>query len=174
MATTAGGVQEIQVTVKGGYIPETVVARPGIPLRILFRREETSPCSEEVVFADFGIRRQLAAFETTAVEIPASAAGSYGFACGMDMMHGRLVLAESPAAVASLPAMPAPSAEWPIDPICGMKVNPEKAAGTSQKNGVTYYFCNPGCKDRFDRGEGPRTMMAASEHRVTLGVRRKA
>ena len=30
------------------------------------------------------------------------------------------------------------------DPVCGMQVDPKKAAGTSEYQGKTYYFCNPG------------------------------
>lgn len=37
------------------------------------------------------------------------------------------------------------------DPVCGMQVDPAKAAGSSQYNGTTYYFCSPGCKQKFDR-----------------------
>ena len=37
------------------------------------------------------------------------------------------------------------------DPICGMDVDPGYAAGTSTYEGVTYYFCSPGCKRTFDR-----------------------
>jgi Cu+-exporting ATPase len=37
-----------------------------------------------------------------------------------------------------------------IDPICGMTVDPARAAGTSQRDGVTYYFCSKGCKAKFD------------------------
>lgn len=36
------------------------------------------------------------------------------------------------------------------DPVCGMSVNPEAAAATSEYNGVTYYFCNPGCAKKFE------------------------
>lgn len=36
------------------------------------------------------------------------------------------------------------------DPVCGMSVNPEQAAGSSNYRGETYYFCNPGCKRKFD------------------------
>src|SRR5437870_13338996 len=36
-----------------------------------------------------------------------------------------------------------------VDPICGMKVNPEKAL-SSTKDRVTYYFCSQGCKDAFE------------------------
>jgi Cu+-exporting ATPase len=36
------------------------------------------------------------------------------------------------------------------DVVCGMQVDPTKAAGTSEYNGKTYYFCSNGCKKRFD------------------------
>ena len=36
------------------------------------------------------------------------------------------------------------------DPVCGMEVDPEKAAGTSDWNGETYHFCSASCKARFD------------------------
>lgn len=36
-----------------------------------------------------------------------------------------------------------------IDPVCGMTVDPQHAAGTADHDGRTYYFCNLGCRDRF-------------------------
>ena len=36
------------------------------------------------------------------------------------------------------------------DPICKMTVDPDKAAGKSEYEGRTYYFCSSGCKKRFD------------------------
>jgi phosphatidylglycerol:prolipoprotein diacylglycerol transferase len=36
------------------------------------------------------------------------------------------------------------------DVICGMQVDPAKAAGQSEYNGKTYYFCSMGCKRKFD------------------------
>jgi P-type Cu+ transporter len=41
-------------------------------------------------------------------------------------------------------------APLPIDPVCGMEVDKSYAAGTSHYRGTTYYFCNPGCKKKFD------------------------
>jgi len=38
-----------------------------------------------------------------------------------------------------------------LDPVCGMMVNPQEAAGTSDYKGKTYYFCAPGCKKDFDK-----------------------
>ena len=37
------------------------------------------------------------------------------------------------------------------DPVCGMDVDPKTAAGKSEHNGQTYYFCSPGCKKSFDK-----------------------
>ncbi len=40
--------------------------------------------------------------------------------------------------------------EMAKDPVCGMDVVPDRAAGTSVYKGKAYYFCGPGCKKAFD------------------------
>jgi Cu+-exporting ATPase len=40
------------------------------------------------------------------------------------------------------------------DVVCGMQVDPTKAAGTSEYGGKTYYFCGKGCKAKFDLDPG--------------------
>jgi plastocyanin domain-containing protein len=87
----ADGVQEVLVTVKGGYDPAEIHVKAGRPVRLVFDRRETSSCSEEVVLGDFGIRKFLPAHERTAVEVPAPAAGRYEITCGMSMLHGTLI-----------------------------------------------------------------------------------
>jgi plastocyanin domain-containing protein len=87
----AGGVREATVTVRGGYAPAVVRARAGEPVRLVFDRQESSGCSEEVVFGDFGVRRYLPAGERTAVEVTPPAPGTYEFTCGMGMLRGKLV-----------------------------------------------------------------------------------
>jgi YHS domain-containing protein len=42
-------------------------------------------------------------------------------------------------------------AETVKDPVCGMDVDPNRAAGKSEYNGQTYYFCSKGCKRAFDK-----------------------
>jgi YHS domain-containing protein len=37
----------------------------------------------------------------------------------------------------------------PTDPVCGMTVDPQDAAGTYAPNGETYYFCSKSCLERF-------------------------
>ncbi|HEX8337322.1 MAG TPA: heavy metal translocating P-type ATPase [Pyrinomonadaceae bacterium] len=49
-----------------------------------------------------------------------------------------------------------------VDPVCGMTVDPAKAAGTSEREGVRYYFCSSGCKVKFDSaGAGESTSHAS-------------
>jgi Cu+-exporting ATPase len=38
----------------------------------------------------------------------------------------------------------------PVDPVCGMTVDPAEAAGSSSYRGQTYYFCHPSCLERFE------------------------
>jgi plastocyanin domain-containing protein len=90
--TREGGAQEVTITVQGGYDPGEVRLKKGIPARLVFDRRETSSCSEEVVFPDFGIRKFLPAFQKTTVELRPDRAGSFEFTCGMSMLRGRLIV----------------------------------------------------------------------------------
>lgn len=36
------------------------------------------------------------------------------------------------------------------DPVCGMTIEKDKAAATSEHMGKTFYFCSQGCKEKFD------------------------
>ncbi len=57
------------------------------------------------------------------------------------------------------------------DPVCGMQVDPAKAAGTSEHQGQTHYFCSKGCKAKFDANPGhyvsPPVAPAAPPHSVS-------
>ena len=90
--TGESGVQEVKITVKGGYSPDVVVVKQGRPVRLDFYRDETASCSEQVVFGDFGIARDLPAFKTTPVEFTPSRPGEFTWTCGMNMLRGKLVV----------------------------------------------------------------------------------
>jgi YHS domain-containing protein len=49
-----------------------------------------------------------------------------------------------------------------IDPVCGMEVDPKTAAGKSEYQGKSYYFCSPGCKRDFDKE--PQKYVKAGAH----------
>ena len=84
--------QDAAVRVSAGYHPDTVHAESGRPVQIRFKREEASPCSEYVVFPDFGVTTRLPQDEEVTVELLPTAPGEYEFECGMGMLHGRLVV----------------------------------------------------------------------------------
>jgi plastocyanin domain-containing protein len=86
-----GGEQRVDIVIRGGYSPATVRVAAGRPVRLVFDRQETASCSEEVVFPDFGVRKFLPAHAKTSLEVTPPAPGSYDFTCGMGMLHGRLI-----------------------------------------------------------------------------------
>ncbi len=90
--TTGAGVQEIRVTVRGGYSPDVIVVRRGLPVRLDFYRDETASCSEQLILGDFGIARDLPAFKTTPIEFTPQKSGEFTWTCGMNMLRGKLVV----------------------------------------------------------------------------------
>lgn len=91
-ATPPDGVQEVRITVKGGYTPDTVVVQAGKPVRLQFYRDETADCSERLVLEAFGIDTALPAFQTTDIEFTPLEAGEFPFRCGMTMLKGLVVV----------------------------------------------------------------------------------
>lgn len=87
---------DLRVRVRGGYQPDTLLAPAGQPLAIVFRREEDSACSERVVFPALGKSAMLPRGQDVVVELPPLQPGTYDFTCQMDMLRGRLVIAEAP------------------------------------------------------------------------------
>ncbi|MEO6120325.1 MAG: heavy metal translocating P-type ATPase, partial [Terriglobales bacterium] len=58
-------------------------------------------------------------------------------------------------------AQPAPV--MVVDPVCGMTIDPATAAGSTEHNGHTYYFCNPSCKTKFEAEPAKYLEEAATE-----------
>lgn len=88
---TSSGLQEAMILVKGSYRPDVIVVEAGKPVRLTFRREESTTCSEMVEFPDFGRSTQLPQGESVAIDLLPEQAGEYPFSCQMGMYRGRLV-----------------------------------------------------------------------------------
>jgi P-type Cu+ transporter len=93
-AAAVGGVQEVRVTVRAGYSPGRIQVRAGVPVHMTFSRQESGDCTSRVVFPDLGVSADLPAFAETTVTLPPVAVGEYGFACGMNMIHGVLIASD--------------------------------------------------------------------------------
>src|SRR5690625_3679609 len=95
-ADVADGVQEVTVTVRGGYSPDLVEVQAGMPVRLLFDRQERGDWSSRVMFPDFEITQGLPDDTVTAGESTPTSGGGYGCACGMRMLPGRLWVVGEP------------------------------------------------------------------------------
>ena len=91
-AQQKNGYQEIRVEVMGGYTPGTIILKKSQPARISFDRKDPSPCLDQIVFPDFGVHADLPMGDQYVVEITPQEAGEYGFSCGMNMMHGKMIV----------------------------------------------------------------------------------
>jgi plastocyanin domain-containing protein len=89
--TTPAGAQEVEVSVGSSYVPDRIEIQAGRPVRIKFRRSEPNPCTDQVVFPDFGVVRDLPLGQETMIEVIPPAPGEYQFHCGMNMVRGKLI-----------------------------------------------------------------------------------
>ena len=80
-AQLAGGVQRLEVTVRGGYSPEVIRLRQGVPAELIFDRQESGDCTSRVVFPDLRVSAALPAYQRTMVRLDPAKAGTFGFAC---------------------------------------------------------------------------------------------
>lgn len=87
-AKASDGVQEMIITVDGGYEPSRVVVKAGQPVRLNFLRRDPSSCLEKVLFPDFKIAQKLALNNITPVEFTPEKPGEFTFTCGMNMFRG--------------------------------------------------------------------------------------
>ena len=88
----AGGVQEVAITVRGGYTPDVIVVKTGQPVRLTFTRQESSSCSEEVLFPDFNKSSLLPEGQPVILEFTPKKPGEYGFQCKMGMLRGKVIV----------------------------------------------------------------------------------
>lgn len=83
---------EIDIRVDGGYSPSVIEIPQGQTTKINFLRKDPSTCLEEVVLSDFKIRKFLPLNKTVTVELTPQKSGEFGFECGMNMFHGKIIV----------------------------------------------------------------------------------
>ena len=86
------GVQRVEVAVRGGYSPDVIRLRQGVPVEFVFDRQESGDCTSRVVFPDLQVTAALPAYQRTVVRFVPPEVGTFGFACGMNMIHGTLIV----------------------------------------------------------------------------------
>lgn len=84
----------IDIIVEGGYSPNVISISKGKTTKLNFIRKDPSDCLEEVVLGDFKIRKYLPLNQKVTIEITPQKTGEFGYSCGMNMYHGRIVVRE--------------------------------------------------------------------------------
>ena len=82
----------IDILVKGGYLPEIISVKKGVPVTLNFTRKDSNSCLEDVILSDFKIKKYLPLNKTISVEITPEKTGDFDFTCGMNMFHGKLIV----------------------------------------------------------------------------------
>ncbi|MDQ6788182.1 MAG: cupredoxin domain-containing protein [Acidobacteriota bacterium] len=82
---------KVQITHQG-FQPASLTLQRGVSAQITFLRTTDATCAKEVVFADYGIRRELPLNKEVIVSFTPKKAGEFTFSCGMNMMRGKLIV----------------------------------------------------------------------------------
>ncbi len=77
---------------RDGYQPSSLRLRRGVPTRLTFVRRTEQTCATEVVFSDYGIRRELPLNSAVTIDFMPNKKGTFTFACGMNMLRGKLIV----------------------------------------------------------------------------------
>ena len=91
-AEVNAGIQEVTITVDGGYVPSLITVKRGQPVRLQFDRRDPSSCLEKVLFPEFHVAKDLVLNQTTPVEFTPQTVGMFQFSCGMGMFHGAIAV----------------------------------------------------------------------------------
>lgn len=76
-----------------GYAPKRIALEAGVPARLVFKRTAEGDCLSQVQIPELGITKtDLPLGEEIAVDFTPEEGGEYTFVCGMDMVHGTLVV----------------------------------------------------------------------------------
>lgn len=91
-SVSADGTRTIPINVNdAGYDPGQITATPGEKLELEFTRRSKGVCGEQVK-VDGGPVIDLPLDKPVKIAVTAPASGKLGFACGMDMMTGVIVV----------------------------------------------------------------------------------
>lgn len=80
------------IVVDGGYKPSVISVPQGKKATLTITRKDPNSCLEDFILPDFKIKKYLPLNETVTVTFTPQTTGAYGFHCGMNMYHGRIVV----------------------------------------------------------------------------------
>lgn len=92
-AKVTKGVRTIELAVTSdGFVPAEVKAKAGETVKLVVTRKVQRTCATEIVMKDLGVNQPLPLDKPVTVTVKPPKAGTYRYACGMDMIAGQLVV----------------------------------------------------------------------------------
>lgn len=82
----------VDIIVEGGYTPEVISIPNGKTTKINFMRKDPNTCLEDVVLGDFNVRAYLPLNKKVTIELTPKKTGTFTYACGMGMFHGKIIV----------------------------------------------------------------------------------
>ena len=84
--------QTAKITINAeGFQPSSLNLKADVPAKITFLRTTNETCATSVVIPDYKIQKELPLNQPVVVELTPKK-GTFGFACGMGMLQGKLVV----------------------------------------------------------------------------------
>lgn len=90
----SGGAIDI-VVANGIYQPDLITVKRGATVTLNFRRDDPSPCAEQVIFHGLNISETLPIGKTKSIQLTPEKSGDYRFTCQMRMYQGSLKVVEA-------------------------------------------------------------------------------
>lgn len=86
------GVQQLVITVRSrGYSPSQLIAKAGVPTRLVLRSAGARGCTSAVVFPSLDVERMLPVDGDTVIDVGSLRAGTHRYSCAMGMYGGTIV-----------------------------------------------------------------------------------
>ena len=84
--------KEISIIVDGGYKPQTIRIKKGEEVKLALLRKDLNSCLEEFILPDFKIKKYLPLNKKVEISLTPKVSGEFGFHCGMNMYHGKVIV----------------------------------------------------------------------------------
>ena len=79
---------------KNGFEPGNLKLKVNVPAKVTFLRQTNDTCATSVVISEYKIKKDLPLNQPVEVDFKPTKTGKFSFACGMQMLHGDLVITE--------------------------------------------------------------------------------
>ncbi len=91
-AVVKGDVQELTIQVNGGYDPNVIEVKKGIPLKLTFERHSNGGCDAQISIPAINVLEDLPTDGTVTYDIPVpnEVGQVIDFTCGMNMLSGQI------------------------------------------------------------------------------------